>query len=254
VIDPASLARIVRRVGFPVGLALLRLRKRRGAAPIAAAGACALAATLGGATVVQERSLARAVERIPAAERVVRVWAGVPALGAPAGGLPPLDAAAREAVGRVGTATAAVTWALLLRETRVGGALVDLAAADGLGRWVRLSAGRLPGACRPARCEVVQLGGGGRPPVATLGLRLVVVGSGVLVSDVPFGVDVDRSALSPALRAATGYHQPPQPPLLVAGDVAGLAAVPELAPIYRSVAWIAPLPAAAAWHWSGEAF
>ena len=245
-------------------LAALRLRRRGGAAAVAAvgiaAGACALAVTLGGAAVVQERSLARAVERIPAAERLVRVtWAGVPPLGSPSAGLPPLDAAAREALSGLGPAgqpggvvrgEVLPRRALILRRTRVGGALVDLVAADGLDGWIRLTAGRLPATCRAQRCEVLWLGGRGALPAATRGLTVVIVGRGTLTSSVPFGADIDRAALSPELQAATGYHQPTQPPLLAAGDFDGLATVPELTPIYRSIAWLGALPAAAARPWS----
>ena len=76
----------------------------------------------------------------------------------------------------------------LFRETKVGGANVDLAAADDLAHWVRLSSGRLPRTCTAARCEVVQLAGNGPIP-----RRFVRVGRGTLVSQQPVRLSARRA-------------------------------------------------------------
>src|SRR5205823_8520169 len=115
-------------------------------------------------------------------ERTVRVfWFGVPIAGERFGAL---DTEARAALAGVGEETP--IRALVYRETRVGGTLVDLAALDDVRPFVRLEDGRLPRPCTPARCEVVAVGGSGRVPSAP-GLPLVVVGRGRLQSSVPFG-------------------------------------------------------------------
>src|SRR5918995_3080614 len=163
--------RLTGRFAFPLALAGKRLLRRRGRVVLAglgiATGSLALAVVLAGSLVVQDQGLARAAERLPEAERAVRAfWLGVPRTET----WESLDRAADEALrpltGRDPTAV------LVYRQTQVGGVLVDLGAADDLGRWVRLQSGRLPGPCRPERCEVIQIAGSGRIPNVP-GLRLV---------------------------------------------------------------------------------
>src|SRR5918999_798267 len=166
--------RLTRRFAFPLALAGKRLLRRRGRVVLAglgiATGSLALAVVLAGSLVVQHQGLARAAERLPEAERAVRAfWLGVPRTETWAS----LDRAADEALRPLtGLDPTAV---LVYRQTQVGGALVDLGAADDLDRWVRLRSGRPPGPCRPERCEVVQIAGSGRIPDVP-GLRLVRVG------------------------------------------------------------------------------
>src|SRR5439155_1412456 len=88
-----------------------------------------------------------------------------------------------------------------------GGAVVNLAAVDGLGRWLRVRKGRLPRPCRPQSCELVLVGGQGPLPRLPF---LRVVGRATLTADAPFD-------------AYFGPSPRKQPPLLlVGGDIAVL--------------------------------
>ena len=235
----------LRRIAFPLGLALTRLLRRGGPSLLAgigvAAAAAALAAVGAGSLTAEDAALRHGVRAIAPADRTLRVnWLGVPGPDASFGAL---DSRARGALRGFGQPAFS---SVVFRETRVGGALADLAASEQLGRFVRLTSGRLPRSCTPARCEVVQLAGSGPIPNAP-GLRLAVVGRGALVSTVPFGSLVARTVGPETVKHALAWHRPAQPPLLVAGDPAGLAAAAPLAPIYRSYAWVAPLPPVHPW-------
>jgi hypothetical protein len=116
---------------------------------------------------------------------------------------------------------------------------------DRLDRWVTLRSA--PRTCEPERCEVVRLRGRGTIPNVE-GLRLVEVGTAVLTSPVLFGDFIvptenerSRAALSPSFRERARYHRPEPAPLVLAEGVDGLTASPELANVYRSYAWVAPL-------------
>lgn len=238
----------MRRVAFPLGIGFLHVR-RGGArtwlvlAGIAAATA-SLAAVLTASVVAQDRSLARAVDELPPPLRAVRVgFFGVPGQSQR---YPSLDAAVREELRGVADRPPVST--VLFRESSIGGAYVSLGGVDGLGPWLHLRSGRLPARCRPARCEVVLLRGRGRLPRPP-GLRIVVVGRGVLRTTALFGDAVpaernqlERAALAPRLQQRIGrYHQPPTPPLLLADGVRALASAPVLATAYRSYGWVLPL-------------
>ena len=74
---------ILRRLAYPLRLAGARLARRTGRVALVAVGVAAggamLAGSLGGSLLAQDRSLDRAVQRIPAQDRAVRAnWAGVP--------------------------------------------------------------------------------------------------------------------------------------------------------------------------------
>jgi hypothetical protein len=212
-----------------------------------ATGSMALAVVLAGSLVVQDQGLARAAERLPEAERAVRAfWLGVPRTETWASLDRAADEALRPLTGRDPTAV------LVYRQTQVGGALVDLGAADDLGRWVRLRSGRLPGPCRPERCEVVQIAGRGRIPDVP-GLRLVRVGEATLASAVPFGAFVAREEASPRGRALQ-YHTAPSPPFLLAEGVDQLSAAPPLEGVYRSYGWVVPVDSAGVHPWTVDDF
>ena len=127
------------RASTPVRLALRRVWSRRGRAALvalgAAAGAALLATVLAAALTVSDRTIARGIASLPAPQRqIAATWGGVP-LQQPRGGFTSLDRLARRSltpiVGRDPTAFA------LFRETKIGGANVDFAAADDPARWVR---------------------------------------------------------------------------------------------------------------------
>src|SRR5918996_574173 len=243
--------RLTGRFAFPLALAGKRLLRRRGRVVLAglgiATGSLALAVVLAGSLVVEDQGLARAAERLPEAERAVRAfWLGVPRTET----WESLDRAADEAMRPLtGQDPTAV---LVYRQTQVGGALVDLGAADELDRWVRLRSGRLPEPCRPERCEVVQIAGSGRIPDVP-GLRLVRVGEATLASAVPFGAFVAQEEASPRGRALQ-YHTAPSPPFLLAEGVGQLSAATPLEGVYRSYGWVVPVEPAGVHPWTVAVF
>lgn len=243
---------LLRRFLFPLGYAGVRLADRLERVALAglgiAAGALVVAGVLAGSLVTQDRSLTRTLAEVPPEDRVVRVgYVGVPPQGA---GYGSLDRIARGALASLlpGEPTRVVQ----LRETRIAGALVDLAAIDGLPRWVRLRSGRFPRACSPARCEVLQIGGEGRVP-SLKGIRLVRVGRGALISAVPFGELAPRG-VSRASLGVGGFGLPTQPPFLLVEGVEELSRLPALASIYRGQSWILPLPPGQVHPWEVDDF
>ena len=247
----------LRRVAAPLRLALVRVRTSPGAAALGALGIAAaaamLAGVLGASLVARDRSLARALDEVPSEQRAVRAaWFGVPSPGGPAWRA--LDGEAQRALRPLGAPARVV----LFRQSTVAGRFVGIAGAEDVGRWVRLRSGRLPRACRPERCEVLLLGGEGELPDAP-GLRLVVVGRAILSDRTLFGGSVSpdanaRAELSPLVRQARAYHQPPPPPFVLAEGVDGLVAASPLARLFRSYAWVVPLRAAAVHAWDVGGF
>ncbi len=244
----------LRRLAFVLRLVRSRLARRSGGSLLVAlgvaAGAAALAAVLGGGLVARDRAAARAVRSLPAANRALRVtWLGIP--GQASEHWSALDRRARRAAeGAGGSSPFAV---ILYRETRFEQRLLDLGGVERVGRWVKLTTGRLPSACTPARCEVVELGGSGPIPRVP-GLRVVVVGRGALRSEVPFGSFILPGSYGRQRAQAIGYHAPPAPPLLLAEGARELARLPALDSIYRSYAWVAPIRAGTLPPWRLDAF
>jgi hypothetical protein len=240
----------LRRIGFPLLLAAVRLRHRPGRAALLvfgiAAAAAALAAVLGGSLVAQDEAVARALAQVPATERSVAVVyadLGLERNGVTRPELEPL--VERTLAGLTpGRPVGAVQFKLL----RIGGNLANLAAVDGLGRWVTLTSGRLPRTCTSDRCEVLQLGGSGAMPSAP-GLRFVRVGRGVLSSSVPFG----RLAGATATRLGESFGIA-EPPFLVTEGFDELASLPELRSLYRTYAWVVPLQPRAIHPWEIDRF
>ncbi len=245
----------LRRIGFPLWLARVRLGARAGrlalvVAGLAAAGAM-LAAVVAGTVAAQDREVARKVAALPAKVRAVRVnWFSVGGQAAP---YARLDAAVRERLSRALDAPA--TGTALYRESQIGGALLGLGAVDDLGAWVRLRSGRLPRECRPEHCEVLVIRrAAGRIPNVP-GLRLVPVGAGDLRTAALFGDAVparglDESAFVQKIRR---YHRPAPPPLVLANGVAGLDRSPRLQDSYRSYGWVVPLRRGSVRSWSADA-
>jgi hypothetical protein len=245
--------RPLRRLLFPLWFVRVRLANRavRAALVVAgiAAGAGILAAVLAGGLIAQDRSLARALQQVAPAERTLRGgYFGVPPQGSDYEGS--LDPVMRRALGSI--TRAEPIRVMQLRQIRIEGALVDLAAIDGLERWITLRSGRAPRTCIPARCELVQIAGRGRIP-SVPGIRLVRVGTGTLNSPIPFG-RIDVQGVSRASLALGTTTAPTQPPLLIADGVAALSGLPALSSVYRGYSWAVPLDPDSVHPWDVDDF
>jgi hypothetical protein len=252
--------RALRQLGYPLRLASVRLARRAPTAVLAgagvAAGAAMLATVLAGTVVARDESVGRAVDEIPAAQRSVRAaWFGIPALEEDHAAL---ERGARDALR--GVVRTEPTSLVIFRESTIAGTYLALGAVDGLADWVTLRSGRLPGECRPERCEVVRLRGVGRIPNVP-DLRLVEVGTAVVKSPVLFGDFVapaenerSRAALSPIYRQAFEYHRPPPAPFVLAEGVDALVASPQLDAVYRSYSWVVPLGPGSVRAWDIDEF
>jgi hypothetical protein len=242
--------RVIRPWLFILSLAGRRLRRRIGPGALVgigiAAAAAMLAASSAGGLLAETRYLEREVMRLPEPDRAVRaLWFGVPRRVAWAD----LDAKARSALASLPRDDLMTT--VQYRQTHIGGDPIDLAAGDGLSRWVDLSSGRLPKPCRPERCEVVQVGGAGR--IASVpGLRLVRVGTGTIASGVPFGELRSRERDPSVVGAALRYHTAESPPFVLAEGVEEVTRVEPLSAIFRSYGWVVPLAPGDARPWEVE--
>ena len=177
----------MRAVSAVAELAWKRLRRRDSGAFVAILGlvvaTTAFAGVLAGVTIATDRSVAQAIERIPASERAVRaVWFGVP--GDSGEQLASLDRAVEDAF--TGVASEKPVPLALFRESTVAGRFVGITAVDGVAEHVILRSGRLPRTCTAERCEVLRLRGRGGLPDAP-GLRFVQVGTANLRSAQLFG-------------------------------------------------------------------
>jgi hypothetical protein len=243
------------RIVYPLRLARARVAHRPARLALVAAGiaagACVLALVDAGSLLIRDRALERAAAALTPSQRSVQVtWFGTVSTGASS--WRSLDAVVRPRLGALGGEEPVA--AMLYREASIGGPLIDLRGVDGVGRWVTLVSGRLPRPCRPSRCEVLRIDGAGPIP-STKDLRLVEVGRATLPVGAPFRdflgrPPVDTSVLSRAIE----YHTPPNPPLVLAEGVEGLARTPELTTFYRSYAWFAPIGAGDVHPWSVDAF
>ena len=115
----------LRRVAVPLRLAAVRARSAPGATALAALGIAAaaamLAAVLGASLVARDRSLARALDEVPTAQRSVRAaWFGVPGPGAVT--WPELDRQARASLPQLRVAPTAGRQ----RHPRVGLSLIHI--------------------------------------------------------------------------------------------------------------------------------
>ena len=217
-----------------------RVRARPGRALLVSAGVTVAVAFLtgvaGGSAVSEDLALRHALASLPPAERALRVaWSGQIAPG----GYPALDRSAQRAAGSL--TDQPLTRSVELNDVRFGAGLVKLAAVSGLDRYVHLTSGRMPQACTPARCEVVQVGGTKLRRVDEYGIRLAVVGRGTLTSLVPFGA----SGLS--TQPSDGGIRPE--PVLLSSSVRGLASLPPLLLFSRSYGWTAAFDPGSAHVW-----
>ena len=241
----------LRRLAFP--LVLVRARLAAGGQRLllvslgVVAGAAVLAAVLAGRLVMQDRALAQATAQLDPGDRVVEVaW-----FGGYGGTWRALDRVVAPAMRR--TLGQEPARAMLFREASVQGRLVNLRAADDLGRWVRLLSGRLPRRCVPTHCEVLRLEGTGPIP-STRYLRLIQVGRAVLRPDAPFAPFVLPAPPTQEVARAVRYHTPQPSPVVIANGVDGLSRTPELQTFFRSYAWFVPVAGADVHPWSIDAF
>src|SRR5207248_6529085 len=126
-----------------------------------------------------DRAVQRAVAALPPSERSFRVDNFL------LDSYPAADRAATRALAALSPSPP--RRGTILHELRIGGELVQLAGLDGLGALVSLQSGRLPRACLPQRCEVVQIGSAGKARVDEGDIHLVRVGIGALPTEQPFG-------------------------------------------------------------------
>jgi len=239
------------RIAFPLRLVAARLGA--GGERIALvsagviAGAAVLAAVLAGRLVMQDRSLAQATAELGAGNAVVQVdWFGG------YGGTWPADDKVVAPIMRryLGQAPSA---AMLFREASVQGRLVNLRAADDLGRFVKLVSGRLPTTCVPSHCEVLRLEGKGPIP-STPYLHLIQVGRAELKPGSPFASFVLPAQPSAEVAHAVSYHTPQPSPVVIANGVEGLSRTPELSTFFRSYGWFVPIGKSQVHPWSIDAF
>jgi hypothetical protein len=240
----------LRRIVYPLGLVAARLRgggSRLGLVLLGViAGAAVLAAVLAGRLVMQDRALAQATAQLAPGDRQVQVtWSGatndfvrlnafvVPTVRALTGNRPAA--------------------AMLFREASVQRRLVNLRAADDLGRFVNLVSGRLPAVCVPSHCEVLRLEGKGPIP-STKVLRLIEVGRAVLKPGAPIAPFVLPTPPTEMVAHAVRYHTPQPSPVVIANGVAGLSQTPELETFYRSYAWFLPIASGDVHPWGIDAF
>jgi hypothetical protein len=223
----------------PLAVAAARVRRRPFRGLLAALGIAAatatLAATMAGGRVSSELAVQRALARVPVEQRALRViWSGPPSRPYRA-----IDRPARRQLATLAHGPAVAT--VLYRETRFDeGRIAAVAGLDDIGRYVRLTSGRLPRSCTATRCEVVQVAGTPLASASTGGARLVRVGEGRLTSGLPFG------SLA-ALGVSAGHRRPPA--TLIAGDVAAVSQMPALRGLYRTYAWTRPIDPRALHSW-----
>lgn len=239
---------------YPLRLALRRLRVRFASRLLAVAALVvaggALSAVVGASAVAEDRSLARALGQLDPEDRAIHIaYFGLPPQGSD---VVSLDRAVRRSLRPVrGAAGSPPIRVVQLRETRLGGARVTVAALDGARRWIRLRSGRSPRPCTASRCEVVQLAGSGRLP-SLPGVRLVRVGRGILRSPLPF------ARLAPPSSSGYGpqryFAKQRPPPFLVAEGVGALSRLRALEGVYRSYVWVLPLDPDAVHPWSAGRF
>ena len=240
----------VRRTVFPLRLVAARLSSGGERLVLVAlgvvAGAAVLAAVLAGRLVMQDRALALATAQLAPGDREVQVaWSGA------VDGFAALDAKVTPVVEAVtGKRPAA---AMLFREASIQGRLVNLRAANNLGRYVRLVSGHLPSVCVPSHCEVLRLKGTGPIP-STKALHLIEVGRAVLKPDAPFAPFVLPAPPTELIARAVRYHTPQPSPVVIANGVAGLSRTLELQTFYRSYAWFVPIGSGDVHPWSIGAF
>ncbi len=215
----------LRGLAAPVQLVAARVRRRPGrwlwpalGLTLAVAFACGVAAE---GTIAGDRAARATLARLSPLQRAVTVTDQQLVSAA----------ADRQARGLLaGLGLPAPTRTVLLNPVRLSGQVVRLAAVEPLRRWTGRSVGR----CRPRACPAVLVGGTVRQrTLQAPGVRIVVSGAGLLRSAAPLGFE------------PTAKGQP----VLVSGDVNGLAALPALSSLYRTRSWVSDASLAGLHSW-----
>ena len=208
--------------------------------------ATALPAVRAGRLVMQDRALVQTMHALPPGDRTVQVvWSGA------SDSFGQLDRVVTPKVQAL-TGERPVA-AMLFREASIQGRLVNVRAADDLGRYVRLVSGRLPARCVPSHCEVLRLKGAGPIP-STSRLNLIEVGRATLKPDAPFGPFVLPAPPTEQVARAVRYHTPQPSPVVIANGVAALSHTPELETFYRAYGWFLPVGNGEVHPWAVDAF
>ena len=143
---------------------------------------------------------------------------------------------------------------MLFREASIQGRLVNLRAANDLGRYVHLLSGRLPALCVPSHCEVLRLKGKGPIP-STKALHLIEVGRAVLKPGAPIAPFVLPTPPTEQVARAVRYHTPQPSPVVIANGVAGLSQTHGARDVLPLVRLVPPdRPAATCIHGTVSAF
>jgi hypothetical protein len=217
------------RLRAPLGVAGARLRARPGRAALVALGVAAAAATLvailGGSLVARDRAVQRALAGLSPAERSFRV----DAFGLPGDdNYAQTDRLVRAALAPLAAGTP--LRATFFRELRIDGELVQLGGIDGLDGLVRLRSGRMPRVCDAARCEVLEIGSGGRARLDEAGIHLVRVGTADVPRRAVFGSSID-----------TQQQGGDNPTLLITAGAKTFDGLSAYDGFYRIYSWISPL-------------
>jgi hypothetical protein len=203
-----------------------------------AAATAMLVGVLGSSLIAQDRVLQRSVEELPASERTFRVdLIGLPGERSYAES----DRVARNALGAL--APASPLRVVYFRDSWLDGEFVRLVAADGLADLVRLRSGRLPRVCRPAACEVVQIGSRGRRVLREGGVNLVRVGVGELQDPAVYG-----PAFS-GLRRLRAQHSVVQSVVLMPPAATSFQRIPALQLLFQVRSWVAPIDPSTIHSW-----
>jgi hypothetical protein len=240
------------------GLAVDRLRRRPGqwlSVGAAIVAAVALVTILAGLSVgATDRAIQHTLERLDPAERAIQVSIFAPTAERSA----TYDEGARTAIARLGAmADAPVPGVIFNRahdQRNLDAPDVQLLAADDLGRWSTLTAGRWPAPCNGTPCEVVLASHGAQADalparVTIAGVELQVVGRAELTSSLPFerpDLDAERAYGNDP----TDVEPDPPPAYLLVEGSRDAAANGGLADVGRTYRWTAPLRADAIHAWT----
>jgi hypothetical protein len=213
-----------RAAAAPIRVAAWRIARRPTRILLVAAGVALATASLvavsAGSLVLRERTLRAALAEVPPEQLSFRT----DEFGLSSAASPAAERTATRALGLLSGERA--VHAVEFRPLRFERNLVDVTAVDGVGRFIQLRSGRLPRACRPARCEVLEIGSTPLPAVLRApGVRVVPVGRASLTVPAVLG----------------DFAEPSNATLLVSSDVRGLASLPALESIFRTGSWVVPL-------------